>query len=70
MEIEGLDELKRTLAKTAADAKKAEVAINAVGKSHQGRPVAEVERELRRRVPSGMLSAREIKDIAKKIAGH
>jgi hypothetical protein len=70
VKIEGFDEAKRALADRSDVARKAVAAIEAVGNSHRGRAAWEVTQELRRRVPDGTLSAQDIRDVARKIAGH
>jgi hypothetical protein len=70
VKIEGFDEAKRILADRSDVARKAVAAIEAVGNSHRGRAAWEVTQELRRRVPDGTLSAQDIRDVARKIAGH
>ena len=70
LKIEGLDEAERALADRSDAARKAVEAVEAVGNSHRGRAAWEVTQELRRRVPDGTLSAQDIRDVARKIAGH
>ena len=69
MKIEGADEAKRILKDGSDTARKAVAAIEAVGDSHRGRPAWQVTRELRRRVPDGTVSAQDISDVARRIAG-
>ena len=70
LKIEGLDEAERALADRSDAARKAVEAVEAVGNSHRGRAAWEVMQELRRRVPDGTISAQDIRDVARKIAGH